>query len=570
MVFNVSDSAKLNTVELVVLDQVGQFYTPGLTIYENMVRQLTNRDDIHSRVQPHLLTKKVLHVLNYMTCLIKQVLSQNTNIVPLLYKDEVLFLTYKMQNNVQVPLFSSRLHVSKTWDNAAIEYMGNWTVGQLLYNNFLIALYAYDAHDAKVLQLKQQAIAQLAAQPVVLNHFLTLLDNLPPPKLPSSLIDIIFEQDTGKSLLHKQLSTLIHMTSVLLVKLPKAEQSVLQNVVLHQSIQVSVQYCNTLLHWYDVQKEKTKSLEHYRLLSNIGNSCYMDSVLVVLLLQPNKFVDEHILNSNLKKRAFTTCDPSRKKNFELDMRNRKRVQSELKVVAKTLRSAKHKPYYCTDFRATLKNFCPRMSTEQFYNDGQHDAKEFIGWLFELFDLQLLINKFERYITYKNGSSVYWSDIDMKDVIKSLDYDSLVDNVRLDTVLQKSSFTDPNPESAHKTLLETESIIDAPYLIISCERQGGQRVVHGEFQNMAVNTSSLIIPEYLTLQSGSQLWLSGVVVFGGGTTGGHYTAFVKINNLWYFYNDLGPVFRLVGRKGTFSELLVDPYDPRQQGVLFFYT
>ncbi len=54
---------------------------------------------------------------------------------------------------------------------------------------------------------------------------------------------------------------------------------------------------------------------------------------------------------------------------------------------------------------------------------------------------------------------------------------------------------------------------------------------------------------------------------GTSYGGHYTAYLKVNKKWYYYNDLGPSIKFIGR---YNELLQAKPSPLSMGILYFYS
>lgn len=50
--------------------------------------------------------------------------------------------------------------------------------------------------------------------------------------------------------------------------------------------------------------------------------------------------------------------------------------------------------------------------------------------------------------------------------------------------------------------------------------------------------------------GKTLWLKSIIIHNGGrVNSGHYMAYLKKKDGWYFYNDIGPVFKKVGKAGN---------------------
>ena len=117
-------------------------------------------------------------------------------------------------------------------------------------------------------------------------------------------------------------------------------------------------------------------------LVNIGNSCYLDSVLLSLLSVPNDFVDRYIFGE-LTKRKITNlvCIPKGRTKLlrdprTTDLNNRILVQKELANIRDSIRD-KGDVEYCTGLRKLIR-YCPH--SENFHDNNPKDVGEFLTYL----------------------------------------------------------------------------------------------------------------------------------------------------------------------------------------------
>jgi hypothetical protein len=114
----------------------------------------------------------------------------------------------------------------------------------------------------------------------------------------------------------------------------------------------------------------------------VGNSCYMDSVLLSILAPKSLFIEKNILNKNidsLKQPLRFIC--FNELPLEIDLKNRKQIQFELQEIKNSIYTNKIKN--STPLRIAISK-C--QAQQEFHKHGTQDAGEFLVYLFDLFQI----------------------------------------------------------------------------------------------------------------------------------------------------------------------------------------
>lgn len=292
----------------------------------------------------------------------------------------------------------------------------------------------------------------------------------------------------------------------------------------------------------------------------VGDSCYADSVLVALLCIPNNFVDNTILGAKLSKLTLRTSNkyPCSTKSREEDLRNRMKVQKELRRIAMSMRgeSSEH-VQSCSDLRNLLKE-CPH--PQNYHKPGQADAGEYLEYLLTMFpDTNQMVQK-SKEETSTDGGKTYTQ----KNAATYLDNNSVFWYVNNNFL---TSFTNPTvrdllvnidtQDHENKITRKSTQVISAPYLIITLDRL--------DSTTGNVKYTPVQITENLTFYPfGRTLTLLSVVLWQNR----HYTCAIKCDSEWWYYDDNDTEIEYIG---SFEDLLETQDIPRvsTNSTILFY-
>ena len=322
-------------------------------------------------------------------------------------------------------------------------------------------------------------------------------------------------------------------------------------------------------------------------LNFTGNSCYMDSVLLCLFAIPNKTITENILDKNLDEIKELTnldvqCD---KKNIENDIKRRKAVQKELNSITNSMRKLDDKVETCSNLRGLLGR-C--VLPQRFNTTDMQDAGEFLTYLFNMFQVQIMIERKKFYGTNDKGKDPKWTYVRkqknihypiiiisasaIREMLSGYDISSFASGKIEDiTLFTKDNMWKPGPNMNFRIKKEVTTV-ESSLIIFRLERKDKRKILK----------NTVYIPE--TIQSGKNtLHLSAMVVHDGYA---HYTANFKCQGNWFFYDDNransvrstnkpGPNTSKSQHKikyiGSYEKMLKNSEnDPRKLGTLFFYT
>lgn len=350
----------------------------------------------------------------------------------------------------------------------------------------------------------------------------------------------------------------------------------------HNNNRASIYYgrANTIVDTFTEPKPYGKCYKFYG-MRNTSNSCYLDSVLFALFAIPNEFIDRHTINAVLSERPINKrgeweCG----KSAAEDLKNRRAIQDSLRDMVEILRKQKDDPTHkCYNLRAMMKN-CSNM--RRYAGGAQQDAEEFLVDLLGTMDRRI-------FRAVRHDVSYVTNDIHEKDVSKMVKLEPRVDNLasivwivsgiefaqypkhRVVDIrqflirhedsgeLEPSNYYQHDNGQKYKRRISHSSIYSAPYLIISIQRLNP--IDNRKYHTPVYPAEVITLPE-----TQEQFNLSAIVVHSGGGQGGHYTCYIRCENTWISYDDLGGRVREVGR---FVDLLTRQ-EAMTDGTLYYYT
>lgn len=273
---------------------------------------------------------------------------------------------------------------------------------------------------------------------------------------------------------------------------------------------------------------------------NSGNSCYMDVIIFSLFYRPTEFIKKYILKDD-------------------DDVERNRLRDIFRRIKNTDNCGEMKRWIRENYNEDYPKF---------YNNNQHEALEFMQYIFSIFGLNGLksvgtVIEYNKRYGVKTQKDIRWHEwnkiIDRRAsniyVIPYLDLKK--PNRNLIKYLENKIMTYPIEAKYKKCFIncseEMNKIIKmSSIMIFGLQRENPitKKVIHYKVK----------IPEKI-----GQLELYGAVLhLGSSINYGHYILIMKIKDEWYLYDDLN-------KDGDFEKISIKKYKDRieKMGVIFFY-
>lgn len=331
-------------------------------------------------------------------------------------------------------------------------------------------------------------------------------------------------------------------------------------------------------------------------------TCYLDSVLMVLLAVRNKFIDRYILDRDLTihNTPPTVCATDPRQNLA----GVRKVQDEIRRLAFLIRNGHHVPEpvrVCRNLLRHLKRHCRlRLGTTYaaFYQETQNSASDFLAFILNVFSFceefhtrLITENLFRRVATDTGFAFTTRTTHDNVSCVWVVPHEDLQTPRRFRSLLHHESDTILRPTQAYFRQQDVER--KNPFLFY-------RRVSYWEkippFFVVELSRVDLVSRQFLTTRVVpnkviQRRKLFGVIVHVGysgpesqattpirgyqtpesisdvGAVGsGHYTACLLCGNEWFGYDDLRSRLHKIG---SFRDLVATT-PVATHGVLFFYS
>jgi len=317
----------------------------------------------------------------------------------------------------------------------------------------------------------------------------------------------------------------------------------------------------------------TVDIDNIRLPKWFNNSCFLDSVIACLLIRPNKYLINRLLEKPL-------IDLNVKSDCTLE--SRQNIRNELINVFNFIHNNQTKSKESKELRNFRESLgkCNLNTFESFTGSSQQEANEFLKYLFASLpgedkqnlsetvyftdDIDTPINV-EKDIQNLNGNTCISRNNQNTDVYYFIS-PSDISNV-INTSVKLSSFLNSKDDSIvsegstflcdskdYKRTIKFKIFEEERYIIFDLSR-----AFAGQFLDQKITPD-----EEIELSNGKKFKFVSSVHRTSGLGSAHFTSFILLNDIWYYYDDLGNKLKEVG---NYSDLLKN--EKIMQCVMYFY-
>jgi len=264
-----------------------------------------------------------------------------------------------------------------------------------------------------------------------------------------------------------------------------------------------------------------------------SNSCYIDSLLVALFFNKNKYIEDFLLNAkiinhhNSKLSKIAKLIQSELKYLYLIISNQKII--DYKKTTEKLRK------YLQEYYLIFLDFDP--NTQLLYDIDDEWTHSQLDYIDLLYFFQNIFNINDKSLKFMDGSNIQFSNI-INDIPsdfitsgkKSLLISDIYPNYSIKYKLSNDNKYKDNYGNLHSYYIKKFQLLKGNLLFIIIHRNLGF-----EKNNIKIIPSDTIkLPE-----NNFDLHLNSIIIHYGNKDTGHYITLFKcnINNNWYEYDDL---------------------------------
>ena len=320
-------------------------------------------------------------------------------------------------------------------------------------------------------------------------------------------------------------------------------------------------------------------INNLRLPKWFKNSCFLDSVIACLLIRPNNY----LINRLLEKPLIDLNG-----NSDCSLESRQNIREELKDVFDYIHNKQNKSKKSKkliNFRKSLRK-CKLNTFEKFTGSYQREANEFLKYLFSIFpdddkqnlsetvyftdDLETTINN-ESDIKTMKGKTCISNNNQTTDVyyfISPSDIASVSNpSVKLSSFLHSKEESNRSEGSSflcngedYKRTIKFKEFKEDRYIIFDLSR-----AFAGQFLDQQITPD-----EEIELSNGKKFKFVSSVHRTSGLGGAHFTSFILLNDIWYYYNDISSIRNIKLKEvGNYNKLLTYDNEKVKQSVMYFY-
>jgi hypothetical protein len=348
------------------------------------------------------------------------------------------------------------------------------------------------------------------------------------------------------------------------------------------------------------------SVESLRLPKWYNNSCFIDSVLVCLFLRPNpylnyRFFDKPLVPYVLSPGKFTEEEIRERTmslNTSCNVEARSKIRQELlnisnyihdnidnnKLVDRKSKTGTKMARRVRNFRESMTG-CVLPTYEDYTGKAMAEANEFLKYLFSIFpdedapnllektyftnDIETEIETIEDIVNLEGelclSETPQKTDIYL--FLSPSDIFNAEDSTFLSDFLEskEESIRPPNSDYVcegknYERAIKFREVTEERYLIFDLSRSLG-----GDYLD-----NSIIPDEEIELKNGKKFKFVSAVHRRPGMGGTHFTSYVLIGDLWYFYDDNpGGKEPVLDEVGSYDDLLGYEEQEIMECVMYFY-